>query len=265
MSIYTIPVLINNYAYLIVDEKSKLAACVDPVEPAKVLAVAKEKGVQLVTSLTTHSHWDHSGGNKKISKLVTGINIIGGYNDNAPAVTREVKHNDQIIIGNLIIRALYTPCHTPGHVCYLVEATENTPASVFTGDTLFIGGCGNFNDGTPEQMYTNFCETLGQLPHNTLVYVGHEYTVKNLQFGLYAEPKNKAIKAKLKWASERRLQGLPTVPSTIADEWETNPFMRVHQNTIKKFTNKTNPVEVIYMVRKMKDAWGQKKQAKSQL
>jgi len=258
MKIRIVSMLSDNYAYLIIDQKTKKAACVDPVEPKKIIAAAKEEGVKLTVSLTTHSHWDHAGGNSELAGLVKGIKIVGGYGDNAAAVTQEVKHDDEIKVGNLTVRTLYTPCHTPGHVCFFIDPKDGTPPVVFTGDTMFIGGCGNFNSGTPKMMYKAMVTILGSLPKETRVYVGHEYTVKNFKFGLYAEPDNKALKTKLEWAKARRSQGLPTVPSTIADELETNPFMRVHQTTIQKFTGKTDPVEAIFAVRKMKDIWGQK-------
>jgi len=258
MKVRIVPVLSDNYAYLLIDQKSKTAACVDPVEPQKVVDAANEENVKLVACLTTHSHWDHAGGNAQLAKMVKGIEIIGGYNDGTEAVTREVKQGDVITVGNLSVQTIYTPCHTPGHVCYFVDPGDGTPGAVFTGDTMFIGGCGNFNNGTPKQMYTAMVKKLGSLPRETSVYVGHEYTVKNLKFGLYAEPKNADIKKKIKWAEKRRSQGLPTVPSTIADELATNPFVRVHEATIQKFTGETDPVETILAVRRMKDKWGRK-------
>ncbi|KAJ8431486.1 hypothetical protein Cgig2_032257 [Carnegiea gigantea] len=117
--------------------------------------------------------------------------------------------------------------HTKGHISYYVTGKDEETAAVFTGDTLFIAGCGKFFEGTAEQMYQSLCVTLGSLPKPTRVYCGHEYTVKNLQFALTVEPENTKIAEKLSLAQNQRTAGLPTIPSTIAEELETNPFMRV--------------------------------------
>eukprot|EP01127_Copromyxa_protea_P017985 TRINITY_DN5562_c1_g1_i1.p1 TRINITY_DN5562_c1_g1~~TRINITY_DN5562_c1_g1_i1.p1 ORF type:complete len:271 (-),score=48.11 TRINITY_DN5562_c1_g1_i1:41-826(-) len=256
-SVVAVLVLSDNYSYILVDEATKTAAVIDPVEPEKVLARAKELGVEVTTVLTTHSHWDHAGGNTKISELLpTGTRIIGGKGDNAEAVTQEVGEGDIIELGELKIQTIYTPCHTPGHVCFYIPGTESAAGAVFTGDTMFVGGCGNFNAGTPKQMYENMLLKLGKLPSNTNVYVGHEYTVRNLQFGLYAEPNNERLKEKLAWAENQRSKGLPTIPSTIGDEWATNPFMRIGEDTIKQFTGTEDLVEGMREVRKLKDVWG---------
>eukprot|EP00462_Mataza_sp_D1_P016737 CAMPEP_0175159600 /NCGR_PEP_ID=MMETSP0087-20121206/23514_1 /TAXON_ID=136419 /ORGANISM="Unknown Unknown, Strain D1" /LENGTH=260 /DNA_ID=CAMNT_0016447671 /DNA_START=18 /DNA_END=796 /DNA_ORIENTATION=+ len=256
MSVQIVPVLQDNYAYLLVDESTKSAAAVDPVEPEKVLAAAKKAGVTISTVLTTHSHWDHAGGNNKLKQLVKGVEVVGGVGDNAEGVTREVKEGDVVKVGEVEVQVLSTPCHTAGHVCYFVRGEEGkSPGVVFTGDTMFVGGCGNFNDGTPEQMTKAMLYTLGSLPADTLVYVGHEYTLKNFAFGLFAEPNNKELAAKMAWAQAQRAKGLPTVPSTIKDEWATNPFMRVREASIQEFTKQKDEVKGLFAVRKAKNQW----------
>ncbi|KDO26387.1 hypothetical protein SPRG_08190 [Saprolegnia parasitica CBS 223.65] len=188
--VVVIPVLSDNYAYLLVDEATKTAAAVDPVEPHKVLDAAKALNVHLTHVLTTHSHFDHDGGNEEMLQLLPHLTIVGGKNDRASAVTHEVDHNDVVRIGALEVRVLYTPCHTPGHVLYLCES------NLFTGDTLFIAGCGRFNGGTPAQMHHALNTVVAQLPLDTKVYCGHEYTTNNLAFAAAVEPANKAIAAK---------------------------------------------------------------------
>eukprot|EP01126_Amoeba_proteus_P055207 TRINITY_DN6836_c0_g1_i2.p1 TRINITY_DN6836_c0_g1~~TRINITY_DN6836_c0_g1_i2.p1 ORF type:complete len:192 (+),score=35.85 TRINITY_DN6836_c0_g1_i2:295-870(+) len=181
--------------------------------------------------------------------------IVGGQGDFASAVTREVGEGDVVMVGDLKVNVLYTPCHTPGHVCYFVPGS---PGAVFTGDTMFVGGCGNFNTGTPAQMLRNMCQILGNLPGDTLVYVGHEYTLRNYAFAMEVEPENKKLKEKNEWAQSQRKQGQPTVPSTIEEERATNPFMRVNELAVQRYTGKTNPVEVIFQVRRLKDEWGRR-------
>ena len=233
MEIQNVPLLSDNYAYLLIDRSSNVAAVVDPAEPQKVLDAARAAGApQLTHVLCTHNHWDHAGGNEKMRELVPGIEVVGGLGDDAAAVTREVAEGDRVHVGRLSVSVLSTPCHTAGHVCFYVESEGRR--AVFTGDTLFVGGCGNFNAGTPQMMQTAF-NKLRALPGDTEVYVGHEYTVKNLQFACTVEPRNRATAEHLRLSIERRSADppLPTVPSTIEQERETNPFMRVHTAAVR--------------------------------
>lgn len=256
MKIFHIPCLEDNYAYLIVDEPTKEAAVVDPVEPEKVLEVAKQNGADVKMVLTTHHHWDHAGGNDKIRQLVPGIKVYGGSIDNVKGCTNKVENGDKISLGAEVdILSLHTPCHTKGHISYYVTDKEEETPAVFTGDTLFIAGCGKFFEGTAEQMYQSLCVTLGSLPKPTRVYCGHEYTVKNLQFALTVEPENTKIAEKLSWAQNQRKAGLPTIPSTIAEELETNPFMRVDVPEVQRKVGCSSPVEALREIRKLKDNW----------
>lgn len=271
MQVIIIPVLEDNYSYLLIDKSTNTAAAVDPVEPDKVIAAAKELGVTITTVLTTHSHSDHSGGNNEMKKKIEGVIVVGGAGDRVEGANVEVKQGDTVKVGSLTVTVLSTPCHTPGHVCFFVKHPQGGERDskeegkedsyhpvVFTGDTMFVGGCGNFNKGTPQQMANNMLNVLGSLPGNTLVYVGHEYTMKNYAFGLFAEPDNKELHTKHIWATEQRKKNLPTVPSTIKDEWATNPFMRVREPSIQKFTGEKDESKGILAVRRAKDEWGRK-------
>ncbi|KAG9149770.1 hypothetical protein Leryth_021859 [Lithospermum erythrorhizon] len=146
-------------------------------------------------------------------------------------------------------------CHTRGHISYYVTGTEGEHPAVFTGDTMFIAGCGRFFEGTAEQMHQSLCVTLGSLPKPTRVYCGHEYTVKNLQFALTVEPDNGKIAQKLSWAEQKRKDGLPTIPSTIEEEWETNPFMRVDLQEVQDKVGCKSPIEALQEIRQRKDNW----------
>uniref|UniRef100_A0A453I5X6 Hydroxyacylglutathione hydrolase C-terminal domain-containing protein n=1 Tax=Aegilops tauschii subsp. strangulata TaxID=200361 RepID=A0A453I5X6_AEGTS len=145
--------------------------------------------------------------------------------------------------------------HTKGHISYYVTSKEEEDPAVFTGDTLFIAGCGRFFEGTAEQMYQSLCVTLGSLPKSTRVYCGHEYTVKSLQFMLTVEPENEKMKQKLEWAQKQREANQPTVPSTIGDELEINTFMRVDLPEIQAKFGAKSAVEALRTVRNIKDTW----------
>lgn len=256
MKIFEVPCLEDNYSYLVIDESTKEAAVVDPVEAEKVFDVANQHGVVLKFVLTTHHHWDHAGGNDKIKQLVPGIKVYGGSLDNVRGCTHQLQNGDTLSLGShLNILALHTPCHTKGHISYYITGKDGEDPPVFTGDTLFIAGCGKFFEGTAEQMYQSLCVTLGSLPKPTRVYCGHEYTVKNLQFASTVEPKNARIQQKLAWANGQRKAGLPTIPSTIEEEMETNPFMRVDLPELQGSIGCQSPVEALREIRQMKDNW----------
>ncbi|KAA3464607.1 hydroxyacylglutathione hydrolase cytoplasmic [Gossypium australe] len=254
MKIFEVPCLEDNYS--VIDESTKEAAVVDPVEAEKVFDVANQHGVVLKFVLTTHHHWDHAGGNDKIKQLVPGIKVYGGSLDNVRGCTHQLQNGDTLSLGShLNILALHTPCHTKGHISYYITGKDGEDPAVFTGDTLFIAGCGKFFEGTAEQMYQSLCVTLGSLPKPTRVYCGHEYTVKNLQFASTVEPNNARIQQKLAWANGQRKAGLPTIPSTIEEEMETNPFMRVDLPELQGSIGCQSPVEALREIRQMKDNW----------
>ncbi|KAL0101044.1 hypothetical protein PUN28_018716 [Cardiocondyla obscurior] len=256
MKVQILPALQDNYMYLIIDEATKEAAIVDPVDPDAVITAVEENNVKLTKVLTTHHHWDHAGGNAKLSKSFANLVIYGG-DDRIEAINHKITHNDTFNIGNLSVKCLSTPCHTRGHICYYIaggrEGEREYPPSVFTGDTLFAGGCGRFFEGTADQMYKALVEILGSLPEETNVYCGHEYTANNLKFGLHVEPENVAIKQKIDLVHTQRDKNLPTVPSTIKEEKLTNPFMRVHESSVMKHAQQNNPVQTMSYLRREKD------------
>jgi len=253
MKVKILPALQDNYMYLLICEKSHEAAVIDPIEPDKVFNAVKEENLKLTHVLTTHHHWDHAGGNEELCRLVKDLTVCGG-DERIGALTQKVEEGDHIKIGELDVQCMFTPCHTSGHICYLVNGASSIPA-VFTGDTLFVGGCGRFFEGTGQQMYEALMQKLSKLDEKTNVYCGHEYTTKNLQFALHVEPDNKAIQDKLEWSKARRERNLPTIPSTIGEEKQYNPFMRVDQPVVMQHVQMTDPVEVMTAIRKDKDTW----------
>jgi len=246
----------DNYSYLLIDEKLNIAAAVDPAQPEKVLFAAKEQGVQITTVLTTHHHWDHADGNPGMIQEIPNLRVYGG-SSKVKAITDIVKSGDIIKLGHSLIHVHSVPCHTLDHLFYEVEDTEDShqPHSLFTGDTLFISGCGRFFEGTADQMYHALYEVAAKLPHNTLVYCGHEYTVKNLQFAKTIEPKNENVLAKLEWAENQRSQNRSTVPSTIAEELTYNPFMRCNLRSVAEAVGMidSDTIKVLQEVRNRKD------------
>jgi len=211
MKIVPIPVLKDNYAYLIIDDKTKDAYAVDPAEAKKVLDKAKDLNVRIRKILTTHHHWDHASGNNKLVTLLGGgIDVLGG-DDRIEGLTRKVTEGSTDSLGDLRVKVRFTPCHTTGHVLYFVtnEKKKNSskddneqPAALFSGDMLFSAGCGRFFEGTPEQMHYALNDVIAkQMPGSTLVYCGHEYTLANLKFAITVDPENNALKVRYCWLS----------------------------------------------------------------
>ncbi|XP_040569848.1 hydroxyacylglutathione hydrolase, mitochondrial isoform X2 [Lepeophtheirus salmonis] len=251
ISIEILPAFKDNYMYMIIDEKTQSAGIVDPADPNLVAKRVKECNLKLTTVLTTHHHWDHASGNLKIKEFFPEIKIYGG-DDRIEGLTDKVSDGDIINIGDSKLFCHFTPCHTQGHICYYFSGVE--PA-VFTGDTLFLGGCGRFFEGTAPEMHKNLIEILGSLPNETKVYCGHEYSLSNLKFGAHVEPNNNVIADKIKWCKEKRELEVPepTVPSTIGEEKEINPFMRVGVESVMKHTHTSDPIETMKALRSEKD------------
>ena len=254
--VVVVPALEDNYMYLLIDTATCLAAVVDPVDPEAIRAAADKEGATIKCILTTHNHWDHSGGNLKLLEQCAGTitDCYGGVGDNVPGCTQEVGDGSVFQVGETEIRVLFTPCHTVGHVCYVADGRH-----VFTGDTMFVSGCGNFNTGTPQQMVEAFDKILA-LPDETQVWVGHEYTAKNCAFACYCEPDNTAAAERLAWAQQQtsvHKGGRGTVPTTIGREKAANPFARIDALEVMEFCQRCpDRVERMRLVRKGKDDWG---------
>ncbi|ORZ23133.1 Metallo-beta-lactamase superfamily [Absidia repens] len=224
MIIKPVPCLQDNYSYILLDEKSKLAAVVDPVEPSNILIALEEyPDYRLTTVLTTHHHWDHAGGNNELKKQRPGLTVYGGSKE-VEGVTSVIDIEQPLELGSLRIQPYLTRGHTMDHVCYYVQQQQQQQddnqqqqqqqsGAVFTGDCLFSSGCGRFFEGTPTDM-DNALTKLKHLPENTDIYFGHEYTAANCKFALTVEPDNTHLQQKLEWA---RSAGC-TTPSTVLNE-----------------------------------------------
>ncbi|KAI9827812.1 MAG: hypothetical protein M1832_004301 [Thelocarpon impressellum] len=240
----------DNYAYLVVDDKSKDAVIIDPAHPEEVAPVLKSQidsgRINLTGIINTHHHWDHAGGNSKMLEQFKGISVTGGKD--CEAVTKTPKHGEVFNLGEGIsVKALHTPCHTQDSICFLFE--DGNDRAVFTGDTLFIGGCGRFFEGTAAEMHKALNQTLAALPDDTKVFPGHEYTKANVKFAasvLQSEP----IKKLQAFAeSNKETQG----KFTIGDEKLHNVFMRVEDPEVQKATSKSDPIEVMSALRELKN------------
>ena len=223
MDVVPVPQLADNYAYLVIDPASREAAVVDCAEAAPVLDEARRRGVRLTTVLATHHHYDHVGGHRDLATAKPGLRIVGSADDapRIPGITQPVRDGDAISVGALHGRVILIPAHTSGHVAYHFPDA----GVVFTGDTLFAAGCGRLFEGDAAQMMASLGR-LAALPDDTRVYCGHEYTQKNLEFAATLEPGNRHVREKLDRVRQRRQRGEPTVPTTIAEEKATNPFLR---------------------------------------
>lgn len=222
LDIVRIPVLSDNYVWLVHEPGSGETMVVDPAVAEPVLAAADARGWRIGQIWNTHWHPDHTGGNEAI-KAATGAVVTGPRAEAAriPTLDRMVAEGDRVTLGALTAEVLDVPAHTAGHIAYHF-ATEQ---AVFVGDTLFAMGCGRLFEGSAEQMFANLSR-LAALPEATKVYCAHEYTLSNGRFAVVAEPGNAAIAERLRAVEAARAAGEATVPTTIGLERATNPFMR---------------------------------------
>ncbi len=222
IEVVRIPVLTDNYVWLVHEPDSGETTAVDPSVAEPVLAEAEARGWTITQVWNTHWHPDHTGGNAAI-KAATGCKITGPAAEVAriPTLDVRVREGDTVTLGEIEAQVIEIPAHTAGHIAFHLPSEE----AAFVGDTLFAMGCGRLFEGTAEQMFSNM-RKLEALPDETAVYCGHEYTQANGRFALVAEPDNQAIRARMTQVDAARARGEATVPTTIGEERATNPFMR---------------------------------------
>jgi len=225
--VITIPALGDNLIYLCRYNQSDCLA-VDPGECRSVLKILKEQNLSLKMVLVTHHHWDHTGGVADLKKK-TGCRVIGGDKRRIRGIDQLVKDAETLPIGDAEVRVIATPGHTSTSVCYYVPPSPaNASGILWTGDTLFVGGCGRLFEGSARAMFESL-QKLASLPDETLVYCGHDYTVENYEFALSIEPDNQALRQRLK---DIRQSG-HTIPSTMLQERTTNVFLRAGAPEVK--------------------------------
>lgn len=251
----------RNFNYLVACPETGEALAIDPLDDQRVLACAKERGLALKQIVNTHEHYDHIGGNAKVS-AATGAKILAhaGAGKAIPNMDRGLQAGDIVKVGNTVeLRVLDTPGHTMSHVCLLSEG--DTPA-LFCGDTLFNAGAGNcHNGGHPNELYETFVGQLSKLPDSTRVYPGHDYIENNLRFTLDREPANEAAAQLLEKVTGQD----PHTPkvTTLALEKQVNTFLRLQspgviEQLIEKFPelgNSPSPRDVFVRLRALRNAW----------
>jgi hydroxyacylglutathione hydrolase len=233
LRIERIPTFSDNYTYLLICEATGEAAIVDAPEVEPVVRRVEETGAKVTKILSTHHHPDHSAANPELAERY-GVPVYGHVSDaeRLPGFSQGVDEGDTVTVGEHTARVLFIPSHTMGHVAYVFDDAQ----ALFSGDMLFAGGCGRLFEGDAQMMYDALCEKLYKLPDDMRVFCGHEYTESNLRFAVSEEPENAAMREKLERVEKVRAGAAAdwhdatpnemTIPSTIAEEKATNPFMR---------------------------------------
>ena len=230
MKIEIIPCLKDNYSYLIIDESNNTACVVDPSEAKPIINFLNKNNINLKYILNTHHHFDHIGGNKDLKKKYNSI-IVGSKDDinRIPEIDILVENNQIWKADNFEAKIFHIPGHTKGHICFYFFKDK----FIFTGDTLFSLGCGRIFEGTHQEMF-NSLKKIKNLPEDTKIYCGHEYTLQNSKFCIKHDSSNSNLKKKILEINEKLKNNLPTIPSTIKDELECNIFLRA--NNLETFS-----------------------------
>jgi hydroxyacylglutathione hydrolase len=253
LRIEQIPVLRDNYVYLLRDEATAACAAVDPSVAPPVLAALDRLGWTLSHVFNTHHHHDHTGGNLEL-KQATGCTIVGHALDAAriPGIDVAVRDGEEVALGAARAHVLDVSGHTIGHIAYWFEGN----GALFCGDTLFSLGCGRLFEGTPARMWASL-KRLRDLPGETRVYCGHEYTESNARFALAIDPGNPALRRRAEEVRANRAEGLPTVPSLLAEERAANPFLRADDAGLQAAAGLagSDPVEAFAEIRRRKDTF----------
>jgi len=251
LSIQQIPVLNDNYIYLIHDPESTETAVIDPAIAQPVLAQLQSNNWRLNYIFNTHHHADHVGANLDL-KRQTACKIIGAAADQSriPAIDSLLQEGDTLQLGHYPIKIIECHGHTSGHIAFYIPDAE----ALFCGDSLFSLGCGRLFEGTAAQMQQSLAK-FAALPLTTKIYCAHEYTASNAKFALSVEPNNPVLLQRIKQITQLRAQHQPTVPSTLAQELASNPFLRTHSAEIRHSLHleDASDLEVFTALRTRKD------------
>lgn len=251
LDIHQIPVMRDNYVYLLHEADADLTAALDPAVHEPVLEALKQKGWTLTHILNTHHHNDHVGGNLAL-KEATGCTIVGAKIDNyrIPGIDIEVSDGEFFALGGAIANVMEVPGHTKGHIVYWFDASD----ALFCGDTMFAMGCGRLSEGTAEELWASLTKLMA-LPDKTRIYCAHEYTQANGAFALSVEPGNEALVNRMKEVNAKRAKGISTVPSLLGEERSTNPFLRPNSSEIQQTIGLSTQdnLSIFTEIRKRKD------------
>ena len=254
IKIIPLPALSDNYIWLLMAPDSRSAYVVDPGDANPVLHALEQQNLTLCGLLITHHHWDHVDGIPKLLEHYPNIPVYGPAHEKVFGVTQPLKEGSKITLKelNLTFHILDIPGHTLGHIAY------HNNDLLFCGDTLFASGCGRIFEGTPAMMHESL-RKLKALPDETQVYCAHEYTQANLEFALHVEPNNSLIEARLQKVQALRKHNKPSLPVSLKEEKETNPFLRCHEAGIQSSViqhapnTSKNEVDVFAALRAWKD------------
>ncbi len=222
MKVEIIKCLQDNYSYLIIDEKTQIACVIDPSEASPIINFLNNKKINLKYILNTHHHYDHVGGNIELKEKYNS-KVIGfrGDKNRIPKIDILVDDNELWKKDNFEARIYHIPGHTSGHIAFHFFKEKK----IFTGDTLFSLGCGRLFEGTHKQMFDSL-KKIKQLPKDTQIYCGHEYTLQNSNFCIINDPKNLKLKKKILEIQDNLKKNLPTIPTTLEEELECNIFLK---------------------------------------
>ena len=252
-SVINIPALGDNFIYMYRYNQNDSFA-VDPSDGSLVLRTMKQHGLNLKMILLTHHHWDHVAGTGEL-KQKTGCKVIGADKRRIPGIDSVVADGKILEVGDRRVRVIATPGHTSTSVCYYMEPPAgNENGILWTGDTLFVGGCGRLLESNAQTMWDSL-QKLASLPEGTLVYCGHDYTLENYEFASGIEPGNQIVKERLEQVRQLQTRGKLTVPSSILLERNTNCFLRADTSDMKAALDMQDAqaVEVFAELRRRKD------------
>ena len=253
LNINIIPCLQDNYSFVIHETETDTVAVVDPSEFEPVNNFIKKKLKKIDYIFNTHHHFDHTGGNLDLQKKYKS-KIVGSKEDEKriPGINIKLSDNQNFKLGRVDFKIFLVPGHTSGHICFYSKNEK----IIFTGDTLFSLGCGKVFEGTYLEMFTSL-NVIKKLPLDTLIYCGHEYTQKNLDFCIKYEINNDRLEKKKKWVTSKLIKNEPTIPVTLEEEINTNIFLRCDILAIKKTLGMKNSseMEIFKKLRDLKDAF----------
>ena len=271
INIVPIPLFEDNYSYLIYSNL-ETGVLIDPADSNVIQTFLSTNYPSMKIShiFLTHKHWDHSGGVPELIPFLLknnkNLEIVAGEEEDLKFTTISVKGNEQIvtIFGSIDVKCIKVPCHTKGHCLYYINTNSEKANNlddqqcfqckncVFTGDTLFIGGCGKFFEGNAEDMHRNL-ELIKKLPLDTLIFCGHEYTVSNLEWAVGIDWDNKIIQKKLVEAKEKRSKGKYTIPSNVENELDINVFLKYNSDLLKERLKLSDEIEILAKLRELKN------------